>query len=113
MPWLILVVAGLFEIGWAVGLKYTGGFTKFWPSAFTIAAIVISMYLLAVAARTLPIGTAYAVWVGIGAAGTMILGMILFDEPVTSWRIIFLCMLLVAIVGLKFAGGPATPPNVP
>jgi quaternary ammonium compound-resistance protein SugE len=102
MAWLILVIAGLFETGWAVGLKFTDGFTKLWPSVFTIIAIVISMYLLAVSAKTLPIGTAYAVWVGIGAAGTAILGMTILGEPVTAGRIFFLALMGVAIIGLKF-----------
>ena len=106
MPWIILVIAGLFEIAWATGLKYTHGFTKPWPSVLTIFAIIISMYLLGVAARTLPIGTAYAVWVGIGAAGTVILGMILLGEPVTPARILFLLMLIVSIVGLKLTAQP-------
>jgi quaternary ammonium compound-resistance protein SugE len=101
MAWVILVVAGVLETGWAVGLKYTEGFTKPVASALTAVAIAGSMYLLAVAVRTLPIGTAYAVWVGIGAAGTAILGMILLDEPVTAGRIFFLVLLIVAIIGLK------------
>ncbi len=101
MAWIILFIAGLFEIGWAVGLKYTQGFTRLWPSVLTIAAMAVSMYLLAVAARTLPIGTAYAVWVGIGAAGTAVLGVMLFDESVNVWRGFFLAMLIAAIVGLK------------
>lgn len=107
MPWVILVIAGLFETGWAIGLKYTQGFTRLWPSVLTIGAIVVSMYMLAVAARTLPIGTAYAVWVGIGAAGTAILGIALFREPVSAGRVFFLVLLLVAIVGLKLTAGPA------
>ncbi|MFG0245611.1 MAG: quaternary ammonium compound efflux SMR transporter SugE [Phycisphaerales bacterium JB052] len=106
MPWIILVVAGLFEIAWATGLKYTHGFTKPWPSVLTILAIISSMYLLGVAARSLPIGTAYAVWVGIGAAGTVILGMILLGEPATPARILFLLMLIVSIVGLKLTAQP-------
>lgn len=109
MPWIILVVAGLFEISWATGLKYTHGFTKLWPSVFTILAIIISMYLLGVAARTLPIGTAYAVWVGIGAAGTVVLGMILMGEPVTLGRVLFLAMLIVSIIGLKLTAQPPQP----
>jgi quaternary ammonium compound-resistance protein SugE len=112
MAWGILVIAGLLEVAWAIGLKYTHGFTRLWPSVFTIAAIVASMYLLAVAARTLPIGTAYAVWVGIGAAGTAVLGVWLLKEPVSAARVVFLSLLLVSIVGLKFSmpspapGGP-------
>ncbi|HYE03097.1 MAG TPA: quaternary ammonium compound efflux SMR transporter SugE [Phycisphaerales bacterium] len=113
MAWIILVVAGLFEVGWAVGLKYTHGFTRLWPSVFTAAAIVISMYLLAIASRTLPIGTAYAVWVGIGAVGAATLGMALLDEPVTSGRVFFLCLLLVSIIGLKLTAPAAAPQASP
>jgi quaternary ammonium compound-resistance protein SugE len=101
MAWVILVIAGLFETGWAIGLKYTAGFTKFWPSVLTIIAIVISMFMLSIAAKTLPIGTAYAVWVGIGAAGAVVLGIVLLGEPINFGRIFFLIMLLVAIAGLK------------
>lgn len=101
MSWLFLVVAGLLEAGWAVGLKLTAGFTKPVPSVLTIAAIVASMYLLAVAARTLPIGTAYAVWVGIGTFGAIILGVIFLDEPISAGRMFFLVLLLVSIIGLK------------
>ena len=108
MPWLLLVVAGLLEVCWAVGLKYTDGFRRPLPSLLTGAAIVGSMWLLAISARTLPIGTAYAVWVGIGATGAAILGVVLFDEPLTPARVIFLALLVVAILGLKWtssAGG--------
>ncbi len=101
MAWALLVVAGLLEVGWAIGLKYTDGFTRLWPSVLTIVGIVASMFLLGVAARTLPIGTAYAVWVGIGAAGAGILGILLLKEPATAPRLFFLGLLLVAIVGLK------------
>lgn len=103
MAWLLLIIAGLIEAGWAVGLKFTDGFTKFWPSLFTILGIVASMILLSIAARTLPIGTAYAVWVGIGAAGAVLLGIALLGEPVNPSRIFFICLLLIAIVGLKFS----------
>lgn len=102
MAWLLLVIAGILEAAWAIGLKYTHGFTRPVPSVLTIAGIIASMYLLAVAARTLPIGTAYGVWVGIGTFGTVILGMALLGEPATLPRIFFLALLLVAIVGLKF-----------
>lgn len=102
MAWILLVIAGLLETGWAVGLKYTDGFTKLVPSVLTVLGIVVSMVLLAIAARTLPIGTAYAVWVGIGAAGAVVLGIVLFHEPVNPARLFFLGLLLVAIVGLKF-----------
>ena len=101
MPWVLLVIAGVLEAGWAIGLKYTNGFTKPLPSVLTVAGIVASMYLLAVAARTLPIGTAYAVWVGIGTFGAIILGMTLLGEPATPARLFFLALLLVSIIGLK------------
>lgn len=101
MAWIILVVAGLFEICWAIGLKYTQGFTKLWPSLLTAASMVISVYLLAKAAQHLPIGTAYAVWVGIGAVGTAVLGIVMLGES-TDWpRILFISLLVVSIVGLK------------
>lgn len=101
LPWIALLFAGLLEVCWAVGLKYTDGFRKPIPSLFVVVTLAGSMFLLASAARTLPIGTAYAVWVGIGALGAAILGAILFAEPVTIPRVVFLGMLLVAIVGLK------------
>lgn len=101
MAWFLVIVAGLLETGWAVGLKYTEGFTKLVPSLLTIAGIVLSMFLLSLAARTLPIGTAYAVWVGIGALGAAILGMVLLGEPASPARLFFLVLLLVSIVGLK------------
>lgn len=113
MSWIILFVAGLFEIGWAVGLKYTHGFTRFWPSVFTFAAIAISMYLLSAAARTLPIGTAYAIWVGIGAIGAATFGMLVLNEPATFGRIFFLCLLLTAIVGLKLTTPTSDTPEPP
>ena len=101
MPWVALVVAGLLEVCWAVGLKYTDGFRRPLPSILVIVAIALSMFLLSWAARTLPIGTAYAVWVGIGAFGAAVLGILLFQEPVTMARVGFLALLLVSIVGLK------------
>ena len=101
MAWIILVIAGLLEAGWAIGLKYTEGFTKPVASVLTISGIVTSMYLLALSARTLPIGTAYAVWVGIGTFGTIVLGITVLSEPVNTGRIFFLILLMVAIVGLK------------
>ena len=102
--WTALVLAGLLEVCWAVGLKYTDGFRRPLASILVIAAIAASMFLLGWAARTLPIGTAYAVWVGIGALGAAILGAILFKEPVTAARVVFLGMLLTSIVGLKVTG---------
>jgi quaternary ammonium compound-resistance protein SugE len=101
MAWFILVVAGLIEAGWAIGLKYTDGFTRPVPSVFTIVGIVVSMVLLSIAARAIPIGTAYAVWVGIGAAGGVMLGMLLLGETASALRLAFLALLVVAIVGLK------------
>lgn len=101
MAWLLLAVAGLFEIGWAVGLKYTDGFTRLWPSVWTGLAMVVSVVLLALAVRTLPIGTAYAVWTGIGAAGTAILGIYLFGEPATALRLTCIALIVAGIVGLK------------
>lgn len=101
MAWFILVVAGLLETAWAVGLKYTDGFTRPWPSALTIIGIVISMFLLSLAARELPIGTAYSVWVGIGASGAVVFGVVLFGEPASFGRLFFLALMLIAIVGLK------------
>ena len=101
MAWALLFAAGILEIGWAIGLKYTDGFTRLWPSVWTIAAMVVSMYLLALAARTLPIGTAYAVWVGIGAAGAMILGMALLGEPRTIGRIACVGLIVAGVIGLK------------
>jgi quaternary ammonium compound-resistance protein SugE len=101
-PWLILFIAGLLEVCWAVGLKYTEGFTRLVPSAFTLVTLAGSMFLLARAARSLPIGTAYAVWVGIGAAGAAVLGVALFKEPVTLARVGFISLLVISIVGLKY-----------
>jgi quaternary ammonium compound-resistance protein SugE len=101
MAWLLLVIAGIIEAGWAIGLKYTDGFTKLVPSVLTIAGIAASMVLLSLAARTLPIGTAYAVWVGIGAAGAVVLGILFLGEPASLLRLAFLALLLVAIIGLK------------
>jgi quaternary ammonium compound-resistance protein SugE len=101
MAWLLLIVAGLIETGWAIGLKYTEGFTRFWPSVFTVAGLIVSIILLSLSARTIPIGTAYSVWVGIGAAGTVVLGILLLGDSANPLRLIFLGMLLVAIVGLK------------
>lgn len=99
--WITLVIAGLLEVCWAIGLKYTDGFTRLVPSLFTLATLAGSMLLLAKAAQTLPIGTAYGVWVGIGALGAAILGAVLFHEALTGWRILFLALLLISIIGLK------------
>lgn len=101
--WLLLLLAGLFEIVWATGLKYTDGFTKPVPSAITIAAMAASMYLLALAARVLPIGTAYAVWTGIGAVGVAILGVILFAESANLVRLACIALIVAGIIGLKLS----------
>jgi len=101
MAWLVLVVAGLFEVGWAIGLKYTEGFSRPWPTVATVTAMVISVGLLGLAMRTLPVGTAYAVWTGIGAVGTVVLGMLLFHEPATVARLACVGLILAGIVGLK------------
>lgn len=101
LAWVYLGIAGILEVCWAIGLKYTDGFTRLWPSVFTLITLAASMFLLAKAAQTLPIGTAYAIWVGIGALGAAILGIFLFQEPVTAARLGFLGLLLVAIIGLK------------
>lgn len=103
MAWILLLIAGLFEIGWAVGLKYTDGFTRLWPSVATAAALVASMALLATAVRTLPLGTAYAVWTGVGTVGTAVLGMVLFREPATVMRLLCIAMIVAGIVGLRLA----------
>ena len=103
MAWIWLTVAGLLEVVWAIGLKYTDGFTRPWPSAITIAAMVASVYCLALAVRTIPIGTGYAVWTGIGAVGVAILGMALFAEPATAARIGCIGLIVAGIVGLKLA----------
>ena len=105
MAWVILVIAGLFEVGWAIGLKYTEGFTRLWPSIGTAAAMVVSVVLLGWAMRSLPVGTAYAVWTGIGAVGTVILGIVLFQEPATVARLVCVGLILAGIVGLKLTHG--------
>ncbi len=105
MNWMILLVAGLLEIVWAIGLKYTDGFTKFWPSAITLVAMLISVVLLGIAMKTIPAGTAYAVWVGIGIVGTVILGMILFAEPVNALRVASIALIVFGVIGLKLSSG--------
>jgi len=101
MSWLYLFIAGLFEIGWAVGLKYTAGFTKLWPSVITIIGMILSFYFLSSAVKSIPIGTAYAVWTGIGAVGTAILGIFLFGESKEFIRLFFILLIVIGIVGLK------------
>lgn len=103
MNWLILFLAGLLEIAWAIGLKYSEGFTKLWPSFWTVITMVASMVLLAIAMKSLPVGTAYAVWVGIGAVGTVVLGVVLFNESADFWRMASVGLIVAGIVGLKLA----------
>jgi quaternary ammonium compound-resistance protein SugE len=103
MAWIYLTIAGLFEIGWAIGLKYTDGFSRLTPSLWTAAAMVTSLIFLSLALKTLPVGTAYAVWTGIGAIGTALLGIYLFGEPATVLRLLCIAMILSGIVGLKLA----------
>ncbi len=111
MPWLILIIAGIFEVGWAVGLKYTHGFTKLWPSIGTIIAMILSMGLLGIALRNLPLGTAYAIWTGIGTIGTALFGILVLKEPATALRLACLVMIVAGIVGLKLlsSASPTTP----
>jgi quaternary ammonium compound-resistance protein SugE len=106
MAWVMLFIAGLLEVGWAVGLKYTQGFTKFWPSVGTVGVMIVSFFLLSQALKTIPVGTGYAVWTGIGAAGTAILGMALFGEPRDVARIMCLSLIVAGIVGLKIVSSP-------
>lgn len=101
MAWVLLLIAGLLEVGWAIGLKYTDGFSRFWPSALTLTAMAGSVFLLGIAMKSLPVGTSYAVWVGVGAVGTAVLGIILFAEPANPGRIASLALIVAGIVGLK------------
>lgn len=109
MAWIILFVAGLFEIGWAVGLKYTEGFTRLWPTVGTGFSLVLSMALLGLALKTLPLGTAYAVWTGIGAVGTALFGILVLKEPATAARLVCLCLIVAGILGLKLFSPPGAP----
>jgi quaternary ammonium compound-resistance protein SugE len=103
VAWVILVVAGLFEVGWAIGLKYTEGFTRLWPTIWTVLSMAIGLWLLGIAMKSLPVGTAYSVWVGVGAVGTVILGIVLFGDPVNVARLISVALIIAGIVGLKLA----------
>jgi quaternary ammonium compound-resistance protein SugE len=105
MAWVYLFVAGIFEIVWAIGLKYTNGFTRLWPSVVTVAGMIVSFYYLSQATKVLPIGTAYTIWTGIGAAGAVILGIVLFGEPKTLLRFVFLAFVITGIIGLKVTAG--------
>jgi len=103
MAWVILVLAGLFEVGWAIGLKYTNGYTRLWPTVWTVLAMIASVWLLGIAMKSLPVGTAYSVWVGVGAVGTVILGIVLLGEPANPARLISVALIIAGIVGLKLA----------
>ena len=103
MAWIILIIAGLFEVGWAIGLKYTDGFIRFWPTVFTVLAMIVSLWLLGIAMKSLPVGTAYSVWVGVGSVGTVVLGIVLFDEPLNAARLISVALIVAGIIGLKLA----------
>lgn len=103
MAWIILIIAGLFEVGWAIGLKYTEGFSRLWPTVWTLLSMVASLWLLGIAMKSLPLGTAYAVWVGVGAVGTAILGIILMGESANFWRLFSLGLIVAGIIGLKLA----------
>jgi len=102
MAWIYLITAGVFEVVWAMGLKYSHGFMKLQPSLITFVGMIVSFFLLSLATKSLPIGTAYAIWTGIGAFGAVLLGIILFNEPINILRIVFLCLLMIGILGLKF-----------
>jgi quaternary ammonium compound-resistance protein SugE len=106
MDWIVLVIAGLFEVAWATGLKFTEGFTRLWPSAWTVAAMAVSLLLLAQALKTLPIGTAYAVWTGIGAVGTAVMGIILFGESRDALRLACIAVIVAGIAGLRLSSAP-------
>lgn len=103
LSWFLLVLAGLFEIGWAIGLKYSQGFTRLWPSVLTVAAMIVSLGLLGLAMKALPVGTAYAVWVGVGMIGTVMLGVMLLDEPLDALRIVSVGLIAAGVIGLKIA----------
>ena len=112
MAWIILTVAGLFEVGWAIGLKHTDGFTRLWPTVWTLLSMVVSFWLLGLAMKTLPVGTAYSVWVGVGIVGTVLLGILLLGEPANLARLFCVALIVVGIVGLKLATpGPQGEPE--
>ena len=103
MVWFVLLLAGLFEVGWAIGLKYTEGFTRLWPSFWTVLAMLISIWLLGIAMKSLPMGTAYTIWVGIGAVGAVLSGIILFGEPANLARLLSVALIIIGVVSLKLA----------
>lgn len=108
MPWLHLIIAGLLEVAWAIGLKQTDGWTRLWPSVITALLMIASFFFLSLALRSLPLGTAYAIWTGIGAVGTALIGIIVFDEPRTAARLVCIVLIVAGIVGLKLTSGPQT-----
>jgi quaternary ammonium compound-resistance protein SugE len=103
MAWIILVIAGIFEVGWAIGLKYTEGFTRLWPTVGTVLAMIISLWMLGIAMKSLPVGTAYSIWVGVGAVGTVVLGIVMLGEPVNAARLVSVALIIAGIIGLKLA----------
>jgi len=103
MAWILLVLAGLFEVGWAIGLKYTEGFTRLWPTIWTALAMIVSLWLLGIAMKSLPVGTAYSIWVGVGSVGTVVLGIALLGESANPGRLISVAFIIAGIVGLKLA----------
>lgn len=105
MAWIFLIIAGIFETGWAIGLKYTDGFKNLWATSWTVVSMALSIYFLSLSLKTLPIGTAYAVWTGIGALGAFVLGILLFKEPMDFWRIFFISLLIISLIGLKSTSG--------
>ena len=108
MPWVHLIIAGLLEVAWAVGLKQTAGWTRLWPSLITVVLMIASFFFLSLALRTLPIGTAYAIWTGIGAIGTALIGLLIFDEPRTAARLVCILLIVAGVVGLKLASSTQT-----
>jgi len=108
VAWIYLIIAALFECGWAIGLKYTDGFTKIWPSVFTIVAMIVSFQFLALAMKTIPVGTAYAIWTGIGTVGVAVLGMVLFGESKDIARILCIALIIAGVIGLKIFSGQHT-----
>jgi quaternary ammonium compound-resistance protein SugE len=108
MPWLHLIIAGLLEVAWAVGLKQTAGWTRLWPSVITVVLMIASFFFLSLALRTLPLGTAYAIWTGIGAIGTALIGIYIFDEPRTAARLVCILLIISGVVGLKLASSSQT-----
>jgi quaternary ammonium compound-resistance protein SugE len=108
MPWFHLIIAGLLEVAWAIGLKQTAGWTQLWPSVITVALMIASFFFLSLALRTLPLGTAYAIWTGIGAVGTALIGILIFDEPRTAARLVCILLIVAGVVGLKLASSSQT-----